>query len=72
VTIAQWLALAGLGLDIAAVLIIGLRGERWTINFWRSAPAIFDTRRHKWIYYGCWWAMAVGFALQAAGVLLQK
>jgi hypothetical protein len=38
-------------------------------QFWKDAPAIFDTRLHKWIYYGAWWAIAIGFGLQALGVL---
>ncbi len=70
-TIAKWLTLAGLGFDIVGVLILGLRAQHWMQQFWRDAPAIFDTRLHKWIYYAAWWAIVVGFALQAAAVLVR-
>jgi len=70
IAITKYLTLTGLVLDIAGVLVIGLRAQHWMQQFWKDAPAIFDTRLHKWIYYGAWWAIAIGFALQALGVLL--
>ena len=69
-TITKYLTLTGLVLDIIGVLVIGLRAEHWMQQFWKDAPAIFGTRLHKWIYYGAWWAIAIGFGLQALGVLL--
>jgi hypothetical protein len=73
-TLAKWLTLIGLGLNIIGVLVIGLRGEQLMSHFWRrSVPTpLFKTQVNKWINYGSWWAIAAGFALQAAGVLVQK
>ncbi len=53
-TLAKYLALSGLVLDIVGVLVIGLLGERWMVQFWRSAPAQFDTQGHRLIYQGAW------------------
>jgi len=38
-TLAKCLAFSGLALDIVGVLIIGLRSERWMVQFWRSSSA---------------------------------
>ena len=70
-TRANCVTLVGLGLDIVGVLVIGLRAQHWMQQYWKDAPAIFDSRRHKWIYYGSWWAIVLGFALQAVGTLLK-
>jgi hypothetical protein len=71
-TIVKALTLAGLTLDIVGVLVVGLRAQHWLQQMWNDAPNIFDTRLLKWVYYGSWWAIAAGFALQALAVLLQK
>jgi hypothetical protein len=68
-TLAKCLTLAGLVLDIVGVLVIGLRAQHWMQQFWKDAPPIFDTGLHKLVYYGAWWAIAIGFGLQALGVL---
>lgn len=70
-TLAKWLALLGLALDIVGAVIIGLRSERWMVQFWRSAPARFDTQAHKVLYQAAWWAIVLGFGLQALAVLVQ-
>jgi hypothetical protein len=51
-TIAKYFTLTGLSLDILGVLVVGLRGQHRMLQFWRDAPSIFDTRAHKWMYYG--------------------
>ena len=71
-TIAKCLTLTGLVLDIIGVLVIGVLAQHWMQQFWKDAPAMFDTRFHKWTYYGAWWAIAIGFVLQALGVLVRE
>ena len=70
-TLAQWLTLCGLGLDIAGVLLVA-RGGHWMQQYWSDAPAIFDSECHRRMYHGAWLAIILGFALQAAGVLAQR
>ncbi len=70
-TRANWLTVFGLALDIVGVLVVGLRAQHWMQQYWKAAPVIFDTRLHKLIYYGAWWSIVLGFALQALGTILK-
>ena len=66
--LALCLTLAGLLLDVAGGLIVARRGPRLINRFWpRLSLAI---QRANWKYHVGWWAIVVGLALQAVGVVV--